>query len=183
MSALSGLNTKTFRASIIALFASASAYAYAILTLPKPFYSPITIGFLAVLLCVFFYNLLKILRAGDQDLPGQLPVLVLYALALHLALILGFYLSGRIEHALWVADSYAVHIPGAVNVANYIHGKEALASISNMPFPKIFFTQALVGVVFSFLGASLSVNAIVGSSPSAWLFESYLSRLLSIPFA
>lgn len=153
------LNTKTFRIAFIALFVSASSYAYGILTAPKTYSSAITIGFLSVLVAVFSYNLLKILRADARDLSGELPVVVLYALALHLALILGFYLSGRIEHALWVADSYAVHIPGAVNVANYIHGKEALTSIG-VPFGRVFFTQAFVGVFFSFMGASPISSAI-----------------------
>lgn len=155
----SGLNTEIFWPSLIGLFVSASFYAYGILTVPRSFYSAVTICFLAALLCVFAYNLVKILRADAQDLSGELPVLVLYALALHLALILGFYLSGHPQTALWVADSRAVHIPGAVNVANYIHGKEALTSIG-VPFGRVFFTQAFVGGFFSFLGASPVSSAI-----------------------
>ena len=154
-----GLNTKIFRVSLIGLVISASSYAYGILTIPKTFCSIITILFLAALLCVFIYNLLQILRADERDLSGELPVLILYALVLHLSLILGFYLSGHSETALWAVDSRAVHIPGAVNVANYIHGKEALGSIG-VPFGRVFLTQAFVGVFFSFLGANPVASAV-----------------------
>lgn len=153
------LNTKTFRIAFIALFVSASSYAYGILTAPKTYSSAITIGFLSVLVAVFSYNLLKILRADARDLSGELPVVVLYALALHLALILGFYLSGHPETALWAADSYARYIPGAANVANYLHGKEALGTIG-VPFMKVFFTQAFVGLFFSSIGVSAVSSAI-----------------------
>lgn len=142
-----------FRASLIALFAGAAFYAYCILTADKSFHSFITIAFLAALFCVFLPTLRAILRADDADCAGALPGLILYALALHLALLLGFYLSGRPMTALWVVDSHAVHIPGAVNVANFIHGKEALVSI-DVPFDRIFLTQTLVGIFFSVLGVN-----------------------------
>jgi hypothetical protein len=145
------LTAKTFWISIIILFVCASCYAYGILTAPKNYYSTITVAFLAALSCVFISNLIVLLRTDIENCPGELPLLTCYALTLHLALIFGFYLSGRPETALWVADSYAIHIPGASNVANYIHGTGEFLSIGET-YTGIFLTQAFVGILFSFLG-------------------------------
>ena len=155
-----GLNTKFFWLSLTGIFISASLYAYGILAVPRNFYSAVTICFLVTLFCIFTANLTKILCGDVENSYGTILYLLFYALALHLALILGFYLSGHPQTALWVFDSYVVHIPGAVNVAKYIHGKEALVSIGNIPFQKVFFTQVFVGVFFSFLGTTPASSAI-----------------------
>ncbi|MEI7529968.1 MAG: glycosyltransferase family 39 protein [Elusimicrobiota bacterium] len=155
-----GAASAAFLGPLLALFICASSYAYGILTVPRPFYSTVTLGFLAALLAVFLVNLARILRADESALGGELRRVLLCAGALHCALILGFYLSGHPQTALWVEDSYHLHIPGAVNVAAYIHGREALGSIG-VPFGGVFLTQALVGVFFSFLGASPVVSAAV----------------------
>jgi len=146
--------------SLAAIFISAVSYAYAILALPKSFTSAVTIFFLIVVFCVLVCNLSFVFRAEERELPRTLPALLLYALALHLALILGFHLSGRAETAIWVADSYSVHLPGAINVANCINGTETLRSIGNVPFDHVFFTQLFVGFFFSFFGVSAAVTSL-----------------------
>ncbi len=164
------LNEKTFLVSVIALSVSACLYAYGILAAPKSFHSLITILFLAVFFCVFIANLAKVMRE-PEDAPGctyGLPVL--YAAVVHLALISGFYLAGNPEAALWITDANAVHIPGAVNVANYLHGKEALVSIGNVPFSMVFLTQAYVGLFFS----------VMGKTPLASFLALMVAKLLTI---
>ncbi len=130
MSKLVGyLSDKNFLYSTAVLAVSACLYAYGILAAPRTFHSLITIAFLIALACVFAINFVKTVNYGAGGRPGVLTHLLLYALTLHLALILGFYLSGRPEIALWVKDSYDLHIPGAVNIMNFMQGKEALSSI------------------------------------------------------
>ncbi|MEX1329624.1 MAG: hypothetical protein AB1Z29_22705, partial [Desulfobacterales bacterium] len=37
-----------------------------------------------------------------------------------------FSLAGHDDSLLWMTDSYSMHVPGALNVANYLHGVEEL---------------------------------------------------------
>jgi hypothetical protein len=70
---------------------------------------------------------------------------------LHLGILAGFYFSGRGESALWVIDSYQMHIPGSKNIANYLMGFEGLREQDSV-FDKIYFTHLVVGVFFILFG-------------------------------
>jgi len=146
------------------LFLSSSIYSYAILTVDKAHYSASTIMFLAVILCVGVLNVRPLL-AGDGDRQSlRLSHVVLYAAVLHLGLIAGFWASGRAEVALWVADSYEMHLPGASNVAAFLRGKADLVSIG-APFDMVFLTQAFVGAWFAVLGQSPVISSLALMAP------------------
>lgn len=80
-------------------------------------------------------------------------------LAQHLGIIVGFVLADAPFDRLWVWDSYNLHIPGAVNVANALAGVEELRSMRNS-FDRIYVTHFFVGIFFYFFGATPWVSSL-----------------------
>ncbi|HXH73873.1 MAG TPA: glycosyltransferase family 39 protein [Bacteriovoracaceae bacterium] len=79
--------------------------------------------------------------------------------ATHLGILIGFLIGGGAENLLWVVDSYEIHVPGSVNVANFLQGSEALRTTSS-PIDRLYLTHWIIGILFSILGAGPFVSGL-----------------------
>ncbi|MCG3115730.1 MAG: hypothetical protein LLH30_08640 [Candidatus Manganitrophus sp. SA1] len=140
--------------SSVILFISSELYSYFLLTSGKELSSLITISFILVLFFVFIINFNVILKSGSE-LSHYKFIPLLFVIMLQLGILAGFYFSDMGVSALWVIDSYQMHIPGSTNIANYLMGSENLREQDSV-FDKIYFTHLIVGIFFVLFG----INAI-----------------------
>ena len=85
--------------------------------------------------------------------------LIAGGIAGHVGLLIGFAVANAPESFLWVADSYATHLPGAQNIAAALQGKEALRD-SKGGWDSILFTHLYVGVFFAIFGVKPWVSSL-----------------------
>ena len=97
-------------------------------------------------------------------------------LAIHIGLLAGFSLAGHDDSLLWMTDSYSMHVPGALNVANYLHGVEEL-KFTMGPHGSIYLTQVWVGLFFYLFGVSTVVSSIAMIIPK--VLTAYLIFILA----
>lgn len=132
------------------LFISSQLYSYFLLTSGKEFSSFITIGFIFILFLIFIINF-KVLLKTESGYSHYRFIPLLFVVMLQLGILAGFYFSGKGVSALWVTDSYQMHIPGSTNLANYLIGSEGLREQDSV-FDKIYFTHFVVGIFFIMFG-------------------------------
>jgi hypothetical protein len=153
-------NDKLVRLSVLFIALSGFLYSFFIpITVGSSSTSLLTMVFLLVLFIVFSFNLLSILKNNETDAVKWLYISLVYTAILHISVLLGFYLSGQADKFLWVVDSHNLHLPGAINISNYIQGKEVLRTLQDS-FDKIYLTHVITGVFFRFFGVNPLVSGL-----------------------
>jgi len=120
----------------------------------------ITIVFLAIIFSLFILNIKVINKNSLYKNSYYKYIAVLMTLALHSGILLGCYFVDVKDSILWVVDSYEMHLPGAINVANYLAGNEGIRDTGSA-WDKIYFTHILVGIFFYVFGISPIISSIV----------------------
>jgi hypothetical protein len=144
----------------VVLFAASALYAYLLFTNTKPFNNHLNIFYVLTLSAAFFIAIfiLRSVKNENDHLYKYLPVMVVFAT--HCGILMAFYSVQPSNTILWVPDSYSMHIPGAQNIADFIHGEARIRTTDNI-FDKIYFTHVLVGIFFSIFGVNPVSSSIV----------------------
>lgn len=107
--------------------------------------------FVTFLFCHLIINVWKV--TGPHILDGVAREALAFIPLTHLGILLGFIVCGGAETLLWARDSYDIHVPGAINIANFLKGIEGVRETSS-PIDRIYLTHWIVGTFFLIFGAN-----------------------------
>ncbi len=115
--------------------------------------------FYIILLALVFYIETYIITHTLQNRSPTFSRIAWYNISIYIGIIIGFQLAGAPEKSIWMTDSYTMHLPGSVNIANVLHGASQIRATSSV-FDKIYFIHFWTGFWFWLIGVFPSVTVL-----------------------
>ena len=139
----------------ITLLVSSFFYSYFVNISTKFQNNFVTIGYILILLAVFFVCFSKVKKEAEAaiDIRSYLPFILL----MYLGVYLGVYLSGAHESVIWMPDSYRVHLPQSIL---FMRGDNILRIPQHVDERFLFF-HMITGVFFLFFGVNIYAGGAV----------------------
>ncbi|CAN5545156.1 hypothetical protein BH10BDE1_BH10BDE1_34590 [soil metagenome] len=140
-------------ASVLTLIASTVYSIGLLLSVSSVWDNCFSIAFCLIALAAF----IKIVRTmidepeNSVDFVKSISFVLLMTAAIHIGILIGFALMDAPDARLWAFDSYNLHIPSAVNIANALAGDEPIRLLRNSS-DRIYATQIFVGAFFYIFG-------------------------------
>lgn len=145
---------------IIILFVFSNCYSYFVFSSDKHNDKFIIFLYVFTLIFLFFVNLLFIIKSKAEQNAHYIYTACMAVISIYSGILIAFYYVNPGNDLLWVIDSYQMHIPGSVNIMNFILGEESIRETSNA-WDKIYFTHIVVGIFFSIFGVNPIVSSVV----------------------
>ncbi len=145
-------------ASNLVTFIVSFLYSFFLIKFNKPFDNYTTLLFLGSLAILFLFELRNIKQNKVEIID-----LVFKLIFLSFGIMLGYSIAQGGIQEIWIIDAQAMHVPGAINISNFISGTEPLRKLGSV-FDKIYLTNAYVGIWFYIFGASPEVSMIALTS-------------------
>jgi 4-amino-4-deoxy-L-arabinose transferase-like glycosyltransferase len=131
-----------------ALFCLNFSYAFLLCQIDQTYSAFLTLPFLILLFIFFLLGTQFFLKLDPAYKP--LHCILISGLLIHLGLISGVFCTSLNIPIFWVPDSNSIHVPGSLNLLDYMNGSDLREKTSL--YDRTYLTHILVAIFFKIFG-------------------------------